>query len=361
MIHELGARRAASLDLGKRWMMAALGASALLCVAALAPAVAQQKGAAAQGGAKDVVVDLSALDQLGPSPSAPGGGTIVLSPPGAKPGKKAAGKAQPATAAATKGRVAAKPAPAAAKASSPPPPPSQSAAESQAAPPAAESQAPGSQATAAPATEAKAPESPAPAAAAAAQETGAPTPPAAASSAPESVAPAQANAEGAAVPEAPPPAVVASPGSAPPRPAAASGAAPAPGAAPAAARPPELAAKPSALPVMPSGPAREKALSVSFDSGAAELTDAAKGELGRFAADLKKTSDQRLQVVAFAAGTDAEASQARRLALSRALAVRSYLIEQGIGSARMDVRALGNKIEGDGPADRVDLVLIGNK
>ena len=65
--------------------------------------------------------------------------------------------------------------------------------------------------------------------------------------------------------------------------------------------------------------------------------------------------------MAYAAGTDAEASQARRLALSRALVVRSYLIEQGIGSARMDVRALGKKIEGDGPADRVDLVLIANR
>jgi len=112
---------------------------------------------------------------------------------------------------------------------------------------------------------------------------------------------------------------------------------------------------------MPSGLRGEKALSVSFDSGAAELTEGAKAELGRLAVTLKKTSDQRLQVVAYAAGTDAEASQARRLALSRALVVRSYLIEQGIASARMDVRALGNKIESDGPADRVDLVLIANR
>ena len=39
------------------------------------------------------------------------------------------------------------------------------------------------------------------------------------------------------------------------------------------------------------------------------------------------------------------------------LAIRSFLVENGIKSTRMDVRALGNKIEGS-PGDRVDLVLI---
>ena len=46
------------------------------------------------------------------------------------------------------------------------------------------------------------------------------------------------------------------------------------------------------------------------------------------------------------------------MSLSRALAVRSYLIEQGIRSTRIDVRALG--LAGDsGPLDRVDVVLLG--
>jgi len=35
--------------------------------------------------------------------------------------------------------------------------------------------------------------------------------------------------------------------------------------------------------------------------------------------------------------------------------VRSYLIRQGVASTRMDVRALGDKVEGE-PSDRVDLV-----
>ena len=49
----------------------------------------------------------------------------------------------------------------------------------------------------------------------------------------------------------------------------------------------------------------------------------------------------------------------RRLSLSRALTVRSYLISQGVRSTRIDVRALGARAS-DGPADRVDL-LIGDR
>jgi hypothetical protein len=65
----------------------------------------------------------------------------------------------------------------------------------------------------------------------------------------------------------------------------------------------------------------------------------------------------RVQLRAFAEGTEESASQARRLSLVRALAVRSYLMEKGVRSTRVDVRALGAKAE-DGPADRVDVVLV---
>lgn len=68
---------------------------------------------------------------------------------------------------------------------------------------------------------------------------------------------------------------------------------------------------------------------------------------------------QRLQVVAYASSQGTNTSAARRLSLSRALAVRSYLIDKGIRSTRIDVRAMGTP-EGAsaGPADRVDLVLV---
>jgi outer membrane protein OmpA-like peptidoglycan-associated protein len=97
-------------------------------------------------------------------------------------------------------------------------------------------------------------------------------------------------------------------------------------------------------------------LRIAFSGEAATLTDPAKGEIKQLAGALAKDQALRIQVKAYASGKE-DASKARRLSLSRALAVRSYLIEQGIGSTRIDVRALGNTAEG-GPSDRVDLVVV---
>jgi len=96
---------------------------------------------------------------------------------------------------------------------------------------------------------------------------------------------------------------------------------------------------------------------ILFDAGSANLNDAAKSELDALATQLKSDTAIRVQLQAYAAGTDETAPDARRLSLSRALKVRSHLIDQGVRSTRMDVRALGVKAEG-GPADRVDAVVV---
>jgi outer membrane protein OmpA-like peptidoglycan-associated protein len=96
---------------------------------------------------------------------------------------------------------------------------------------------------------------------------------------------------------------------------------------------------------------------VSFQTGTADLPEAARTLLERTAAEMKRDENARLQLVAYAAGNEDASSQARRLSLSRALAVRSYLIEHGVRSTRMDVRALGNKVP-EGPPDRVDVMLV---
>ena len=75
---------------------------------------------------------------------------------------------------------------------------------------------------------------------------------------------------------------------------------------------------------------------------------------GRLSAD----EALRVQLNAYAAESGDQSSQARRLSLSRALAVRAYLIDKGVRSTRLDVRALGQP-QDDGPADRVDLVVVG--
>lgn len=127
--------------------------------------------------------------------------------------------------------------------------------------------------------------------------------------------------------------------------------APAPATAPARTSPPADATRVVALP-----PAGGDILRVEFTQGSSALTRDIESRLGALAAQLKAT-DARLQLKAFASTNGDNISQARRLSLSRALAVRSFLIEQGLRSTRIDVRALGIARDG-GAADRVDVVLL---
>ncbi len=71
---------------------------------------------------------------------------------------------------------------------------------------------------------------------------------------------------------------------------------------------------------------------------------------------LREKKDFRLQLQAYAGGQDLSTSKARRMSLSRALAVRSFLIGKGVRSTQIDVRALGNKTN-EKPVNRVDLNL----
>jgi outer membrane protein OmpA-like peptidoglycan-associated protein len=97
---------------------------------------------------------------------------------------------------------------------------------------------------------------------------------------------------------------------------------------------------------------------VLFSPGSADLTEAGRRDLQQLASRLGRESESRIQLLAYAEGTPESESQARRLSLSRALAVRSFLIEQGIRSTRVNVQALGIKTAG-GPADRVDAMAVG--
>ncbi|HVO04604.1 MAG TPA: OmpA family protein [Candidatus Cybelea sp.] len=81
----------------------------------------------------------------------------------------------------------------------------------------------------------------------------------------------------------------------------------------------------------------------------------ATAELDKVAQQMQADENMRVQVMAYAAGTEDTESKARRKSLARGLAIRSYLIKAGVRSTRIDVRALGTKAEG-GPADRVDVI-----
>jgi outer membrane protein OmpA-like peptidoglycan-associated protein len=154
----------------------------------------------------------------------------------------------------------------------------------------------------------------------------------------------------------PVPAVAPTPVTAPavaPTPVAAPVAAPAPVASPPAHAMQQQASLPPAAAVVRKG----DALSVVFGATSDKLPDAARPELEKLAQRMGKDETLSLQLLAYAEGDEANASKARRLSLSRALDVRKFLMELGVRSARIEVRALGNKSE-SGPTDRVDAVVV---
>ena len=92
-----------------------------------------------------------------------------------------------------------------------------------------------------------------------------------------------------------------------------------------------------------------------FAPNVTDMPDQSKTTLAKVITAMKADDQIHIQLVAYASGLPDQASQARRISLSRAITVRSYLMEQGVKSARIDVRALGNRSDG-GPLDRVDIV-----
>jgi outer membrane protein OmpA-like peptidoglycan-associated protein len=95
---------------------------------------------------------------------------------------------------------------------------------------------------------------------------------------------------------------------------------------------------------------------VRFTGSSTRLSSEAKILLRDLARQIATRGD-RLQLKAYAGGTNDSSSSARRLSLSRALAVRAFLIESGVRSTRIDVRALGRAAD-SGPPDRVDMILL---
>ena len=124
--------------------------------------------------------------------------------------------------------------------------------------------------------------------------------------------------------------------------------------------PPALVAPPAPSPTPPApAPAPTVAAErIVFQPDDTNLADEAKQELDRLAARLGADARLYVQLVAYASsGSGGDASQARRLSLSRALAARSYLVDHGVEIKQIDVRPLGNKSEPGALPDRIDLLV----
>ncbi len=95
-----------------------------------------------------------------------------------------------------------------------------------------------------------------------------------------------------------------------------------------------------------------------FDQGDVKLNDDMKGLLNKDVIQtLTAYPDLRIEIRSYADAVDDSPSSARRASLARALAVRDHLLNNGIESQRMDLRALGsetNKL----PIDRIEISLL---
>ena len=97
------------------------------------------------------------------------------------------------------------------------------------------------------------------------------------------------------------------------------------------------------------------AFSIPFASGQIEADENMLGTLNSAIIQrMRSDHSLRLQMQSFAIPDGKNIKNARRGSLTRALSLRKYLIDQGIESSRIDVRALGNTEN----LDRVDLLLV---
>jgi len=104
-------------------------------------------------------------------------------------------------------------------------------------------------------------------------------------------------------------------------------------------------------------PGLSKRSVILFAPQAADPAESALGAIKFLAGDLNaamNSASARIQIQAYGGNRGDKGSDARRLSLKRALAVRQVLIDDGVPAERIDVRAMGG-VDDKGPADRVDV------
>lgn len=119
-------------------------------------------------------------------------------------------------------------------------------------------------------------------------------------------------------------------------------------------------ASPEGAPALGTSPLRapEPALArIDFPPEEAALSDGEAARLRTFAEGFRRRGG-RVTLKAYAGPPGDTSTNARRLSLKRVLTVRNFLIEQGIATDRLEVRALGGTRDA-GPLDRVDITRAG--
>ncbi len=99
-------------------------------------------------------------------------------------------------------------------------------------------------------------------------------------------------------------------------------------------------------------------LRLMFAAGQSDLSPDSAASIKQLATVSPASDATSFNILAYAPGNPDDPSTARRISLSRAMAVRSALVADGVSSARIYVRAMGAQ-SGTGPADRVDVNVVG--
>ncbi len=119
-------------------------------------------------------------------------------------------------------------------------------------------------------------------------------------------------------------------------------------------QPLDLPDTPAPVSEAPLPPAHAALLRILFDANDTNLNPQEQAQLQSFAASMK-AQNKRFQIVAYGGTARDISSNARRLALKRALRVHDYLITAGLSDSDMIVRALGG-VHDSGPENRVDIL-----
>lgn len=116
-------------------------------------------------------------------------------------------------------------------------------------------------------------------------------------------------------------------------------------------------AKPASAKPAPSDAGLVKRSVILFAKDAPDPAEGARGAIKFLATDLNAAMTRpasRIELQAYGGAKGDKGSDARRLSLKRALAIRQVLIDDGVSPDRIDVRAMGGA-DDTGPLDRVDV------
>lgn len=104
-----------------------------------------------------------------------------------------------------------------------------------------------------------------------------------------------------------------------------------------------------------------KQAAILFDQNSSALSGDGSARLKDLSSGLNAALSggaDRVELIGYGGAPGDKSSDARRMSLKRALAIREALIVDGLPADRIDVRALGG-VEDDGPANRVDIFVKG--